>query len=89
MLQLKDQAPVGLKVNVIVLSLDPEAEQAAEAALLRACHVAPVEELAGRTVVRLDNNQLSSLPESFGELTALQTLFLDNNQLSSLPESFR
>jgi hypothetical protein len=42
--------------------------------VLGACLVAPVEELAGRTVLRLVNNQLSSLPESFGELTALLTL---------------
>ena len=36
----------------------------------------------------LTDNQLSSLPESFGQLTALQTLVLAENQLSSLPESF-
>ena len=53
-LQLKDQSPLGSEAKVIILSLDPEAEQAAEVALLRACHVAPVEELAGRTVLRID-----------------------------------
>eukprot|EP01050_Picozoa_sp_SAG11_P017100 SAG11_NODE_2422_length_3379_cov_191.171037_2_plen_742_part_00 len=31
---------------------------------------------------------MTTLPESFGELTALTTLYLDDNQLTTLPESF-
>ncbi|MFX1295799.1 MAG: CHAT domain-containing protein, partial [Promethearchaeota archaeon] len=31
---------------------------------------------------------LTSLPESFGDLKSLQTLYLNNNQLITLPESF-
>jgi Leucine-rich repeat (LRR) protein len=40
-------------------------------------------------IVMLDlgNNQLTSLPESLGNLTALRVLDLGNNQLTSLPES--
>ena len=40
------------------------------------------------TDLRLDNNQLSSLPDSFGSITVSRDLRLDNNQLSSLPDSF-
>lgn len=36
----------------------------------------------------LSNKGLSSLPESFGNLSNLQILFLTTNQLRSLPESF-
>ncbi|HMF31928.1 MAG TPA: leucine-rich repeat domain-containing protein, partial [Candidatus Lokiarchaeia archaeon] len=39
-------------------------------------------------VLLLNDNQLSSFPESFGQLTHLQRLTLNNNQLTSLPESF-
>lgn len=35
----------------------------------------------------LNNNQLTSLPESIGNITYLQSLVLSNNQLSTLPES--
>ena len=40
------------------------------------------------TELYLDNNQLTSLPDSFGRLTALTELYLYNNQLTSLPDSF-
>ena len=36
----------------------------------------------------LENNQLSSLPASFGSITVGGILCLDHNQLSSLPDSF-
>merc|ERR1712217_693554 len=36
----------------------------------------------------LGDNQLTSLPESFGNLVALQELGLFRNQLTTLPESF-
>ncbi|MGB7128754.1 MAG: leucine-rich repeat domain-containing protein, partial [Candidatus Rhabdochlamydia sp.] len=39
-------------------------------------------------ILKLQNNQLETLPESFGNLQALQTLKLQNNQLETLPESF-
>ena len=35
-----------------------------------------------------DQNQLTTLPESFGQLTVLQTLRLHQKQLTTLPESF-
>jgi Leucine-rich repeat (LRR) protein len=35
----------------------------------------------------LDRNQLTSIPESIGNLTALKILWLRNNQLTSIPES--
>ena len=38
--------------------------------------------------VLLHNNQLTSLPESFGELTVSGSVLLHDNQLTSLPESF-
>ncbi|MEK7340358.1 MAG: leucine-rich repeat domain-containing protein, partial [Verrucomicrobiota bacterium] len=38
-------------------------------------------------ILKLYNNQLETLPESFGNLQALQTLNLFNNQLRALPES--
>jgi len=36
----------------------------------------------------LDNNQLRSLPESFGNLRNLEELWMANNQLQTLPETF-
>jgi Leucine-rich repeat (LRR) protein len=33
------------------------------------------------------DNQLTSLPETIGELKLLTTLYLENNPLSSLPET--
>jgi Leucine-rich repeat (LRR) protein len=36
----------------------------------------------------VNDNQLTSLPESFGNLSLLQMLMMQNNQLTSLPESF-
>ncbi len=38
--------------------------------------------------LNLNNTRLTSLPESFGDLLALQDLCLDNTPLTSLPESF-
>ena len=40
------------------------------------------------TELRLDGNQLTALPESFGGLASLAELGLGNNQLTALPESF-
>ena len=42
----------------------------------------------GRLIyLNLLDNQLTSLPESIGELSSLKTLYLTHNQLTSLPES--
>jgi hypothetical protein len=38
--------------------------------------------------LRLNNNRLTSLPESFGNLAQLQRASINDNQLTSLPESF-
>ncbi len=40
-------------------------------------------------MLRLDlrNNQLTTLPESIGNLTKLKYIKLDDNQLTTLPES--
>ena len=40
------------------------------------------------TELRLFDNQLTSLPNSFGDLSALTNLGLKQNQLTSLPDSF-
>ncbi|MHA1871313.1 MAG: hypothetical protein ACTSXF_10205 [Promethearchaeota archaeon] len=37
----------------------------------------------------MHDNQLSSLPESLGDLKNLQKLYLYDNDLSSLPESIQ
>jgi len=41
----------------------------------------------GMIVLLADNNQLTTLPESIGNLTSLTTLYLEFNQLTTLPES--
>jgi Leucine-rich repeat (LRR) protein len=43
---------------------------------------------AGLTWLELQGNQLTSLPESFGQLAGLTSLILWGNQLTTLPESF-
>ena len=35
----------------------------------------------------LDNNQLTTVPESIGNLNSLEALYLNDNQLTSIPES--
>ena len=39
------------------------------------------------THLHLESNQLESLPDAIGQLTALQKLWLGNNQLESLPDA--
>ena len=39
-------------------------------------------------MLTLDNNNLTTLPESFSNLSSLEELLLQNNKLTSLPESF-
>ena len=41
---------------------------------------------SGAVLLILIGNQLTSLPESLGQLTQLRGLFLDNNKLTALPE---
>merc|ERR1719284_1186038 len=36
----------------------------------------------------MNAQRLTALPETFGQLTQLQTLHMDNNQLTALPETF-
>ena len=52
------------------------------------CDVNVFADLVDRTSLTLDDCQLTTLPDSFGNLTALQHLRLENNQLSTLPDSF-
>merc|ERR1712137_873607 len=85
---LEDDALLGLEVGVVVLCVDLEAERTAEASLLQACHVVHMDNLLLQTHLDLRRNELSGLPESFGQLHALQHLDLQFNRLSSLPESF-
>ena len=47
-----------------------------------------IEELTSLTTLFLSNNELTSLPESFGKLSSLQRLVLSENNLDSLPKSF-
>ena len=49
---------------------------------------ASVTPVARRAVADLDWNQVTALPESFGELTVLRHLRLKGNQLTALPKTF-
>ena len=44
--------------------------------------------LCNLTVLAVDTNKLTCLPEEIGELACLERLALSNNQLSELPRSF-
>ena len=39
-------------------------------------------------VLKLSNNEITALPDSFGELVALRDLELHHNELTELPASF-
>ena len=71
---LEDHALLGVEVVVIVLSLDPEAERAAEASLLRACNAEDMNSLHPLRKLDISQSNLANVPESFSQLTALQTL---------------
>ena len=85
---LGDDQAIQDDMNVVLLTMDPEAERFAEAQLLRAAGAVNVEALTALQTLDLEGKQLTALPESFGQLTALQTVYLDENQLTALPESF-
>ena len=52
------------------------------------CKKIAIISILGLKKLDLSYNKLSSLPESFGNLSNLRILYLNDNQLSSLPESF-
>ena len=84
---LDDRTTIGLEVQVVMFSLDPEAEHRAEAAFLLACGAADMKSLIPKTELAIRDSILYKLPESIGELAALQTLTLVRNEISSLPEA--
>ena len=61
-------------VGVVVLRVDPDAERAAEASLLRSCQETDMHSLALRVVLELRHVHLQTLPESFGQLCPFQEL---------------
>ena len=46
-----------------------------------------MEEMTNLKWLYLNNNNLTSIPQSIGYLTNLQTLYLSNNNLTSIPSS--
>ena len=86
---LADDGALGeADVQVVLLRVDPEVEQAAELQLLRVAGTGSMEALLPRQEMDLNCNQLDALPDSVGKLTALQTLNLSGNRLAALPDSF-
>ena len=78
---LENHALLGVDVVVIVLSLDPEAERAAEASLLQACNAEDMHSLRPLTQLHISQSNLADLPESFSELTVLQALDMVENKI--------
>ena len=78
---LEDHALLGVEVVVIVLSLDPKAERAAEASLLQACNAEDMHSLRPLTQLHISQSNLADLPESFSELTVLQALDMVENKI--------
>lgn len=69
-----------------VLDLSPEREACL---FYHLTHLSPaISNLRNLTVLAVDTNKLSSLPEEIGELAFLERLALSNNQISELPQSF-
>merc|ERR1719210_93025 len=87
------KAKLGGEVGVVELCINVEAEWAAEASLMRACGEACMDNLILKTKLDISHedishDKLTRLPESFGQLKALQNFDINCNLLSSLPESF-
>merc|ERR1719210_523255 len=82
------KAKLGGEVGVVELCINVEAEWAAEASLMRACGEACMDNLILKTKLDISHKDITSLPESFGQLKALQNFDINCNLLSSLPESF-
>ena len=59
---LDDHTMIGLEVEAVVLSLDPEAEHRAEAALLSACGAADMQSLRPQTELAIPSSTLRKLP---------------------------
>ena len=59
-----------------------------EMRIARACRVRQFSDILEEVELLLMRKDLSALPESFGQLLALQRLSLDSKQLTALPESF-
>ena len=78
---LDDSTTIGLEVQLVMLNFDPEA------VFLLACGAADMKSLIPQTELAIRNSILNTLPESIGELAALQTLTLVRNELSSLPNT--
>jgi len=70
-----------------VIILYAKLQQFLETQLARTSGVQEFANLRDRVNLDCSHQQLTMLPESIGQLTALQFLRLDSNQLSTLPES--
>ena len=88
--QLEDDMPIIGDVQVVISTLDLELERAALAGFLHAASVEDMNTLLSYQSLELGGRRpaLTALPEAFGHLTALRSLFLHSNRLTTLPQSF-
>ena len=77
---------IGTGVTTIIIDYAKRA-LLLETPFLQACGVTQITDLMVRNRLECGNKNLSVLPESIGQLTALEGLYLNNNQLAAVPES--